>query len=119
MSALFGHVKGAAASESPSRWWTKRSRHRKTKDLLQFFRQCWNSPGLVRTERKSADYGYAYHADLGTRSGALRSVIEARRDEGQALHHLPDPVARAFVDANVYRLLLPVEYGGENLDSLG
>ena len=49
---------------------------------------------------------------------ALRSVIEAHRDEGQALHHLPDPVARAFFEANVYRLLLPVEYGGENIDPL-
>lgn len=49
---------------------------------------------------------------------ALRAVIEAHRDAGQALHHLPDSVARAFVDANVYRLLLPVEYGGENIDPL-
>src|SRR5580693_8559484 len=49
---------------------------------------------------------------------ALRSVIETHRDEAQALHHLPDPVARAFVEANVYRLLMPVEYGGENIDPL-
>jgi alkylation response protein AidB-like acyl-CoA dehydrogenase len=49
---------------------------------------------------------------------ALRSVIESHRDEAQALHHLPDPVARAFVEANVYRLLLPAEYGGENIDPL-
>jgi len=47
---------------------------------------------------------------------ALKPLIEAHRDEGQTLHRLPDPVARAFVEANVYRLLLPVEYGGENLD---
>jgi alkylation response protein AidB-like acyl-CoA dehydrogenase len=49
---------------------------------------------------------------------ALKPIIETYRDEGQTLHHLPDPVARAFVEANVYRLLLPVEYGGENIDPL-
>jgi len=49
---------------------------------------------------------------------ALRPVIEAHRDEAQSLHHLPDPVARAFANANVYRLLLPGEYGGENVDLL-
>jgi indole-3-acetate monooxygenase len=53
---------------------------------------------------------------LWKRIWALKPLIDAHRDEGQALHHLPDPVARAFVEANVYRLLLPVEYGGENLD---
>ena len=56
---------------------------------------------------------------IWARIRALRSVIEAHRDEAQTLHHLPDPVARAFVEANVYRLLLPVEYGGENIDPLG
>src|SRR6185437_323911 len=48
----------------------------------------------------------------------LRPVIEAHRDEAQTLHHLPYPVARAFAEANVYRLLLPSEYGGENIDLL-
>jgi alkylation response protein AidB-like acyl-CoA dehydrogenase len=56
--------------------------------------------------------------EIWERVRALRDVIEAHRDEGQALHHLPDPVARAFVEANVYRLLLPVEYGGEDIDLL-
>jgi len=42
--------------------------------------------------------------EIWERVRALRDVIEAHRDEGQALHHLPDPVARAFVEANVYRL---------------
>jgi alkylation response protein AidB-like acyl-CoA dehydrogenase len=52
------------------------------------------------------------------RMRALRSTIEAHRGEGDGLHHLPDAIARAFVDANVYRLLLPPEYGGEAIDLL-
>jgi alkylation response protein AidB-like acyl-CoA dehydrogenase len=55
---------------------------------------------------------------IWARIRGLRPVIEAHRDEAQTLHHLPDPVARAFVEANVYRLLLPVEYGGEDIDPL-
>jgi indole-3-acetate monooxygenase len=34
------------------------------------------------------------------------------------LHRLPDPIARAFAEANVYRLLLPKEFGGEELDPI-
>jgi len=49
---------------------------------------------------------------------ALRPVIEAHRHEGDGLHHLPDAIARAFTEANVYRLLLPDEFGGENIDLL-
>ena len=59
-----------------------------------------------------------YNEQIWERIRALKPLIQAHRDEGQTLHHLPDPVARAFVEANVYRLLLPVEYGGENLDPL-
>ena len=52
------------------------------------------------------------------RTRALRSTIVAHRDEGDGLHHLPDAIARAFVEANVYRLLLPSAFGGENIDPL-
>lgn len=52
------------------------------------------------------------------RTRALRPIIEAHRGEGDALRHLPDAVARAFVAANVYRLLLPAEFGGEDVDPL-
>jgi indole-3-acetate monooxygenase len=47
---------------------------------------------------------------------AMRPIIEAHRGEGEGLHHLPDAIARAFAEANVYRLLLPSEFGGENVD---
>lgn len=49
---------------------------------------------------------------------AMRSVIEEHRREGDGLRHLPDAIARAFAEANVYRLLLPLEFGGENVDPL-
>jgi alkylation response protein AidB-like acyl-CoA dehydrogenase len=52
------------------------------------------------------------------RTRGLRPVIEANRAEGDGLHHLPDAIARAFAEANVYRLLLPHEFGGENVDLL-
>jgi indole-3-acetate monooxygenase len=49
---------------------------------------------------------------------ALRPVIEAHRADGDSLHHLPDAVGQAFIEINVYRLLVPAEYGGEELDPL-
>lgn len=52
------------------------------------------------------------------RTRALRAVIEAHRHEGDGLHHLPDAIARAFAQANVYRLLLPLEFGGEDIDPI-
>ena len=52
------------------------------------------------------------------RTRALRPTIETHRGECDGLHHLPDTIARAFVEANVYRLLLPHEFGGENVDPL-
>lgn len=52
------------------------------------------------------------------RTLALRPAVEAHRREGDGLHRLSDAIARAFVDANVYRLLLPPEFGGEDIDPL-
>jgi alkylation response protein AidB-like acyl-CoA dehydrogenase len=49
---------------------------------------------------------------------ALRPIIEAHRSEGETLRHLPDAIANAFREANVYRLLLPSEFGGEDIDLL-
>jgi hypothetical protein len=49
---------------------------------------------------------------------ALRPIIEAHRGEGDGLNHLPDAIARAFAEANVYRLLLPQEFGGEDIDPI-
>ena len=52
------------------------------------------------------------------RTRAMRTVIEEHRREGDGLHHLPEAIARAFAEANVYRLLLPREFGGEDVDPL-
>jgi alkylation response protein AidB-like acyl-CoA dehydrogenase len=52
------------------------------------------------------------------RTRDLRPIIEAHRGEGDVLRHLPDPIADAFLKANVYRLLVPVELGGEGVDPI-
>jgi indole-3-acetate monooxygenase len=52
------------------------------------------------------------------RTRALRPIIEAHRGEGDILRRLPDPIARAFLEANVYRLLVPEELGGEGVDPI-
>jgi indole-3-acetate monooxygenase len=48
----------------------------------------------------------------------MRPIIEAHRGEAERLRRLPDAVAQAFVEANVYRLLVPAELGGENVDPI-
>jgi alkylation response protein AidB-like acyl-CoA dehydrogenase len=48
----------------------------------------------------------------------LRPIIEAYRGEADFLRLLPDVIARAFVEANVYRLLVPEEFGGEGIDPI-
>jgi alkylation response protein AidB-like acyl-CoA dehydrogenase len=52
------------------------------------------------------------------RTRAMRPVIEAHRGEGDSLRRLPDAIAKAFVEANVYRLLVPEEFGGEGIDPI-
>jgi alkylation response protein AidB-like acyl-CoA dehydrogenase len=52
------------------------------------------------------------------RTHAMRPVIEAHRGEGDSLCRLPDAIAKAFVEANVYRLLVPEEFGGEGIDPI-
>lgn len=49
---------------------------------------------------------------------SLRPIIEAARDEADALRRLPDAIASAFVERDVYRLMLPVDLGGAGLDPL-
>ena len=48
----------------------------------------------------------------------LRPLIEAYRGEADLLRRLPDPIAQAFVKANVYRLLVPEELGGDGIDPI-
>jgi alkylation response protein AidB-like acyl-CoA dehydrogenase len=52
------------------------------------------------------------------RTQALRPISEEHRGEGDTLRRLPDAIAKAFVDANIYRLMLPQDFGGEDIDPI-
>jgi alkylation response protein AidB-like acyl-CoA dehydrogenase len=47
---------------------------------------------------------------------SLLPIIEAVRDEADAIRRLPDALANAFLERDVYRALLPVDLGGAGLD---
>jgi len=49
---------------------------------------------------------------------AMRSTVEGNREEAERLRRLPDPVAEAFRQANLHRLLVPEDLGGEGLDPI-
>lgn len=49
---------------------------------------------------------------------SLRPIIEAAGREGDHLRRLPDSVADAFVERDVYRLILPRDLGGRGIDPL-
>jgi alkylation response protein AidB-like acyl-CoA dehydrogenase len=48
----------------------------------------------------------------------LRPIVEPSRAEAERIRRLPDAVAQAFLERDVYRLMLPVEMGGAELDPL-
>jgi alkylation response protein AidB-like acyl-CoA dehydrogenase len=48
----------------------------------------------------------------------MRPLIEAHRGEADLLRRLPDAIAQAFVKADVYRLLVPEEFGGDGIDPI-
>lgn len=55
---------------------------------------------------------------IWARTRELRPIIEAHRGEGEFLRRLPDAIGRAFLDANIYRLLVPEDLGGEGIDPI-
>jgi alkylation response protein AidB-like acyl-CoA dehydrogenase len=57
-------------------------------------------------------------ADIWAEAQTLRPIVEACRAETDRLRRLPDPIAQAFVDRDIYRLLLPVDLGGRGIDPL-
>lgn len=57
-------------------------------------------------------------ADIWAETHSLRPIIEASREDADRLRRLPDPVARAFVDRDIYRLMLPEDMGGRGLAPL-
>lgn len=50
------------------------------------------------------------------RIAALKPVVQKHRLEGDALRHLPAPIAQAFLELDMYRFQVPVALGGLGLD---
>jgi len=49
---------------------------------------------------------------------AMQPIVLKHRAEADALRRLPDPIAQAFLDADVYRLQVPQVLGGAELDPI-
>ena len=48
----------------------------------------------------------------------LRPLIQAHRADAERLKHLPDPVGRAFLELDLFRVVVPQDLGGAGLDPL-
>ena len=48
----------------------------------------------------------------------LKPLIVEHRAEAERLKHLPGPVRKAFLDLDLYRILVPEDLGGSGLDPL-
>jgi alkylation response protein AidB-like acyl-CoA dehydrogenase len=48
----------------------------------------------------------------------LQPLIEANRAEAERLKRLPDPIAAAFLERDLYRVVVPADLGGAGLDPL-
>jgi alkylation response protein AidB-like acyl-CoA dehydrogenase len=49
---------------------------------------------------------------------SLKALVIRHRREGDALRRLPDPIAQAFIDLDMYRFQVPGDLGGLGLDPL-
>lgn len=49
---------------------------------------------------------------------SLRPILEAHRDEAEQARRLPDAIGQAFLERDVYRLVLPTDMGGAGLTPL-
>ena len=56
--------------------------------------------------------------DVRRRVSSLKGLIEANRAEAERLKRLPDAVAAAFLEHDLYRILVPEDLGGAGLDPL-
>ena len=56
--------------------------------------------------------------DIQRRVGELKPLIEASRADAEQLKRLPDAVAAAFLEHDLYRVLVPTDLGGAGLDPL-
>jgi alkylation response protein AidB-like acyl-CoA dehydrogenase len=57
-------------------------------------------------------------ADIWAEAQTLRPIVEACRADTDRLRRLPDLIVQAFVDRDIYRLVLPVDLGGRGIDPL-
>ncbi|MDO7836706.1 acyl-CoA dehydrogenase family protein [Sphingobium sp. HBC34] len=55
---------------------------------------------------------------LWERTKALKPVVDSCRAETDMERRLPDPIAAAFMDLDLYRLILPKDLGGQGVDPL-
>lgn len=62
--------------------------------------------------------GSGMPAALWQRFEALCDVVERNRDEIARLRRLPDAVAQGYLDADIYRILVPTDMGGAGLGPL-
>ena len=56
--------------------------------------------------------------EVRRRVSSLKALIEANRGEAERLKRLPDAIAAAFLEHDLYRVLVPVDLGGAGLDPL-
>ena len=56
--------------------------------------------------------------DVRRRVSSLKDLVEANRTEAERLKRLPDAVADAFLEHDLYRILVPQDLGGAGLDPL-
>ena len=57
-------------------------------------------------------------ADLPARVAELGPLIDSLAEEAESIRQLPAPLLDALLDAGLYRLLLPAQYGGAQIDPL-
>lgn len=56
--------------------------------------------------------------DLWRDVQSLRPIVEQWRGEADVARRLPDAIARAFVERDLYRVILPADFGGRGLAPL-
>jgi alkylation response protein AidB-like acyl-CoA dehydrogenase len=57
-------------------------------------------------------------ANLDAARAELTALAAAHKEEGDALRHLPPALADAFLEHDIYRMLLPNDFGGGAVDPL-
>ena len=72
----------------------------------------------MASNRSRQEKGIPSAADLPARVAELGPLIDSLAAEAEATRRLPPPLVDALLDAGLYRLLLPAQYGGAQVDPL-